>query len=54
MESPQSNGRQNQIIKHIKRIMDNNYHTPYLAQAFSNVKNDGLNVMFVLKYNEII
>ena len=36
--------RQNQKIKHIKR-MDNNRHTPDLEHAFSHVENGGLNLV---------
>ena len=35
---------QNQMTKHIKRL-DNNCHIPELVQAFSNVENDGLNLV---------
>ena len=38
---------QNQKFKHIKR-MNNNCHTPDLIQAFSNVENGGLNLVFKL------
>ena len=36
------------MIKHIKR-MDNNCHFPDLVQAFSNVENGGLNLVYSAK-----
>ena len=46
----------NQMIKHIKRI-ENNCHIPDLVQAFSNVENGALNLVFrqrmTIVYNAI-
>ena len=36
------------MTKHIKR-MDSNCHIPDLVQAFSNVENDGLNLVYNAK-----